>query len=50
VYERITGEGSLQVLPAGIDVLHVVKAMLSVPKNSRIISDIAPPWTECPES
>ena len=50
VYERSTGDGSVQVLPAGNVKLQVVKLMSSVPKNRLRTPAAAPPSTECAES
>jgi hypothetical protein len=41
---------SWQVLPAGIVVLHVEKATMSVPKKRRMISAIAAPSSAWPET
>jgi len=49
VYERVTGVGSLQVLPTGRVVLHVLKLTVS-PKNRFNTCAPAPPSTLCPES
>ncbi len=46
VYERSTGDGSLQVLPAGSDALQSWKLIWSVPKNCFSTSAAAPPSIE----
>ena len=47
---RVTGDGSVHVLPAGSVRLQVVKPMWSVPKNRFRTVEPAPPWTACAES
>jgi hypothetical protein len=50
VYDRVTGDESLQVLPAGSVVLQVLNSISSVQKNRFRTCAAAPPSTLCAES